>query len=44
MRSLQLVKYDILSFCKSYLTYIALILIWLVLGLITFLMARNNDQ
>ncbi|WP_154838357.1 phenol-soluble modulin export ABC transporter permease subunit PmtD [Staphylococcus sp. Marseille-Q1834] len=44
MRSLQLVKYDIISIFKSYLTYIALLLIWAVLGLITILMARNNDK
>ncbi|BGE82005.1 ABC-2 transporter family protein [Staphylococcus petrasii] len=44
MRSIQLVKYDIISFFKSYLTYIALLLIWAVLGLITILMARNNDK
>ncbi|MCJ1655983.1 ABC transporter permease subunit [Staphylococcus sp. NRL 16/872] len=44
MRSLQLVKHDIISFCKSYLTYIALLLIWAMLGLMTILMAQHNDK
>ena len=44
MKSLQLVKYDILSFFKSYLTYIALICIWGIITAMTVLLAKNNDK
>ncbi|MCE5090987.1 phenol-soluble modulin export ABC transporter permease subunit PmtD [Staphylococcus devriesei] len=44
MRNLQLVKYDIISLFKSYLTYIALIIIWALLGGMTVLFVRNSDK
>ncbi|PTE68097.1 hypothetical protein BUY46_09380, partial [Staphylococcus devriesei] len=44
MRNLQLVKYDIISLFKSYLTYIALIIIWGLLAGMTVLFVRNSDK
>ena len=41
MRSVQLVKYDLISIIKSYLTYVAIALVGGLFGLVSYLFMKN---
>ncbi|MCO7042032.1 phenol-soluble modulin export ABC transporter permease subunit PmtD [Staphylococcus lugdunensis] len=44
MRSLQLVKYDLISIIKSYLTYVAIALVGGLFGLVSYLFMKNAHK